>query len=70
MRKILVLEDNDAITMGLKYSLEQENFSVEVAKNITEAKEKIKEDNYSIYLLDITLPDGNGFEICKKVLNC
>lgn len=67
MRKILVLEDNDAITMGLKYSLEQENFSVEVAKNITEAKEKIKEDNYSIYLLDITLPDGNGFEICKEI---
>lgn len=67
MKNILLLEDNESIIMGLKYSLEQECFNVEIAKNIAEAKNKINEKEYSIYLLDITLPDGNGFEICKLI---
>ena len=65
MKNILLLEDNESIIMGLKYSLEQEGFDVETAKSVSDAKNKINEKEYSIYLLDITLPDGNGFEICK-----
>ncbi len=67
MKKILLLEDNDAITMGLKYSLEQEGFEVDVAKDVKSALKSLNEDIYSIYLLDITLPDGNGFEVCKQI---
>lgn len=67
MKKILLLEDNDAITMGLKYSLEQEGFEVDVAKDVKSALKSLNEDIYSIYLLDITLPDGNGFEACKQI---
>lgn len=67
MRKILLVEDNETIIMGLKYSLEQEGFEVYTAKNIVSAKSKIKEQEYDLYLLDITLPDGEGFEICKEI---
>ena len=67
MKNILLLEDNESIIMGLKYSLEQEGFDVETAKSVLDAKNKINEKEYSIYLLDITLPDGNGFEICKLI---
>ena len=67
MKNILLLEDNESIIMGLKYSLEQEGFDVETAKSVLDAKNKINEKKYSIYLLDITLPDGNGFEICKEI---
>ncbi len=67
MKKILLLEDNDAITMGLKYSLEQEGFEVDIAKDVKSALKSLNEDIYSIYLLDITLPDGNGFEVCKQI---
>ena len=67
MKNILLLEDNESIIMGLKYSLEQEGFDVETAKSVSDAKNKINEKEYSIYLLDITLPDGNGFEICKLI---
>lgn len=67
MKKILLLEDNEAITMGLKYSLEQEGFEVDVAKDVKSALKSLNEDIYSIYLLDITLPDGNGFEVCKQI---
>lgn len=67
MRKILLVEDNDTIIMGLKYSLEQENFEVDTAKNIVTTKSKIKKQEYDLYLLDIALPDGEGYEICKTI---
>lgn len=67
MKKILLVEDNDTIIMGLKYSLEQEGFEVEIAKNILIARNMLKNINFSLCLLDITLPDGEGFEICKYI---
>ena len=42
MKKILLVEDNETIVMGLKYSLEQENFQVISAKSVAESREKIK----------------------------
>lgn len=67
MKKILLIEDNEAIIMGLKYSLEQENFQVISAKTAKESKEKLDNKNIDIVLLDVSLPDGNGFEICKEI---
>ena len=67
MKKILLVEDNQTIIMGLKYSLEQENFQVISAQNIAESKEKIKKEQIDIVLLDVSLPDGNGFDICKEI---
>ena len=69
MQKILLVEDNETITKGLKYSLEQEKFEVETAQNIVMAKTKIKKRKFDLYLLDISLPDGDGYEICKYVKN-
>ena len=67
MKKILLIEDNEAIIMGLKYSLEQENFQVISAKTAKESKEKLDNKSIDIVLLDVSLPDGNGFEICKEI---
>lgn len=67
MAKILLVEDNEVITKGLKYSLEQENFQVETAENIVMAKTKINKQRYDLYLLDIALPDGDGYEICNYI---
>lgn len=67
MRKILLVEDNEMIVKGLKYLLEQEKFDIKIAKNIVEAKTMIKKQEFDLYLLDITLPDGDGYEICQYV---
>ena len=67
MKKILLVEDNETIVMGLKYSLEQENFQVISAKSVAESKEKIKQEQIDIVLLDVSLPDGNGFDRCKEI---
>ena len=64
MNTILLVEDSESIIMGLKYSLEQEGFKVIIAKTIKEAK---KYNEYDLILLDITLPDGNGFDFFKEV---
>lgn len=67
MKHILLVEDNYTIIMGLKYSLEQENFKVISAQNVSEFNGKIDKNDIDLVLLDISLPDGNGFEICKEV---
>lgn len=65
--KLLIVEDDQTIAMGLEYSLIQESFEVVLAQNKREALERIKNDSFDLYLLDLTLPDGSGYEICKFV---
>ena len=63
--KILLVEDNEAIVLGLKYLLGQEGFSPVVAENLETAKQSLLEGEYVLALLDVSLPDGDGFEFCK-----
>ncbi|NLZ82528.1 MAG: response regulator transcription factor [Clostridiales bacterium] len=67
MKTILLVEDDDAIALGLEYSLEQESYKVIVCNDATAAKMVIMKDNFDIALLDISLPDGNGYELCKMI---
>lgn len=64
---IFLLEDDDAIAMGLSYSLENEGYTVTVATNVSQALEIINQKNFSMYLLDLTLPDGSGYSVCKRI---
>lgn len=67
MKKILLVEDNETIIMGLKYSLEQEGFQIISTKTKKETEKIILEEQIDLILLDVTLPDGNGFDICKYI---
>lgn len=67
MENILIVEDDNSIVLGLKYSLEQEGFNVGIANTLNEGREKLKEKSYNLVLLDINLPDGNGYEFCKEI---
>ena len=64
---IFLLEDDDAIAMGLSYSLENEGYTVTVAKSVFQAIKIINQKNFSMYLLDLTLPDGSGYSVCKRI---
>jgi len=66
-KKLLLVEDDTAIAMGLEYSLQQENYEVTVCSSAASAMERIALEEYDIALLDVSLPDGNGFDICKKL---
>ncbi|MGI6707100.1 MAG: response regulator transcription factor [Clostridia bacterium] len=65
--KLLLVEDDRAIALGLEYSLSQEGFEVTICDNAKSALSKIDEMKFDIALLDIMLPDGNGFDICRKL---
>ncbi len=67
MNRILLIEDNEAILKGLKYSVEQENFEVDIAKDVQTSKAKLCSNEYNLVILDIMLPDGNGYELCKYI---
>lgn len=64
---IFLLEDDEAIGIGLKYSLENEGYEVVLAKSVAEANRIIKTENFSLYILDINLPDGSGYDVCRLV---
>lgn len=65
--KILLVEDNEMIVKGLVYSLSKEGFETDIAYNAQEAESKIESNVYDIIILDVMLPDGNGFELCKYI---
>ena len=67
MKKILIIEDNEIIIKGLKYLLEQEQFEVQVCLNAQEAMNIIGKQEFDLIVLDIALPDGNGFELCEYI---
>ncbi len=64
---ILLLEDDEAIAMGLKYSLEKEEYKVDHAGTATEAVKFYAPGKYDLCILDVNLPDGNGYDVCKKI---
>lgn len=65
--RLLLLEDDDAIGMGLKYSLEKEDYEVVYVKNKMQAMQSWKENTYDLCILDINLPDGNGYDVCRSI---
>ena len=68
MSKLLLLEDDISLVDGLGYSLEKNGFEWEVARTVKEALHCLQRgDRYDLLLLDVTLPDGTGFEICERV---
>ena len=65
--KILMIEDDEAIRTGLKYYLEQENFEVIETDNGKDSLKILTDEEISICLLDVNLPDINGFDLFKKL---
>ncbi|BEP29901.1 response regulator transcription factor [Helicovermis profundi] len=65
--KILVVDDEPILLKGLKFSLEQDDYEVEVAVDGKEAYDKIMANNYDLVVLDLMLPEIDGLEVCKKV---
>lgn len=65
--KLLLLEDDQSLIDGLVYALTKEGFALDVATTVAEARSLLAAQAYDLLLLDLTLPDGNGMEICTAV---
>ena len=64
---ILLVEDNEGIILGLEYLLSQEGYRVLTARSMEQAKGFLARENIDLALLDIILPDGDGFTLCRKI---
>lgn len=68
MNNLLLLEDDIGLVDGLKYTLNKNGFDVDVAGTLEEARRLLREtDKYDLLILDVSLPDGTGFELCEMV---
>lgn len=65
--KLLIVDDEALLVKGIKYSLEQDNYEIDIAYDGFEALEKIKKGNYDLIILDLMLPGMDGLEVCQKV---
>ena len=64
---LFLLEDDYAIATGLCYSLENEGYSVTHASGVKQAIDIISKEKFSLYILDLNLPDGSGYDVCKEI---
>jgi len=67
MSSILLVEDDLNLIAGLEYSIKKNGFYVDVARTVQEAFCLYEDQKYDLLALDPALPDGTGFDICKKV---
>jgi len=66
-QRILLVEDDKSIALGLAYALEHEGYRVKVCHDKASALNEIQANEFDLAILDITLPDGNGYDLCRTL---
>lgn len=64
--KILLVEDNEILAKGLIYSLEQKKYQVIHTLNVENTLKILKTEKIDLAILDVSLPDGNGFDLYRN----
>lgn len=67
MKQILIVEDDALLNNTLSYNLKSDGFTVISAYNASEGQKQMESDSFDLIVLDINLPDGNGFDLCKQI---
>jgi len=67
MKKILLLEDDEALSTGIVMAMNRENYEFTQCFTISETREVLKGQIFDLIILDINLPDGSGLELCHKI---
>jgi len=67
LKRILVVEDDVMLNSGLCYNLELDAYKAVPAHDAATALKKIRDKTFDLVIMDVNLPDGDGFELCKKI---
>lgn len=65
--KLLLIEDDMPLAMATSFAIETEGFQVTHVATLKDAKEQLNKEEFSLVLLDVNLPDGDGYTFCKNV---
>lgn len=67
MDRVLLVEDDASLALGIEFTLKDEGYIVDIASTFEEGKGIFEPNSYSLILLDVNLPDGSGYELCKWI---
>ena len=67
MKRLLIVEDDGGLSAGLCRALGNEETVTVAAENLSTAKKLLAEEEFSLVLLDVNLPDGNGFDFLPYI---
>ena len=65
--KILIIEDDLSLINGLSFAIKKQGYDLDIARTSCEACAIWADGKYDLVILDVSLPDGSGFDICKKI---
>lgn len=67
MKHIFFVEDDLSLINGLSFAIKKQGYALTVARTSVEAEQLWENGNYDLVILDVTLPDGSGFDLCRKI---
>jgi len=66
-KRILVVDDDEMVLMALDELLKPEGYDVQTVSSGAEALKRLDEDGYDLLMLDLIMPEMNGFDLCKQI---
>ena len=67
MKRILLVEDDLSLIKGLSFAVKKQGYDLSIARTSCEASAIWADGKYDLVVLDVSLPDGSGFDICKEI---
>ncbi|CEH33250.1 response regulator transcription factor [Romboutsia lituseburensis] len=67
MKNVMIVEDDTILNNGICFNLQVEGINVIPAYSLKEAEKNLKQEKIDLIILDVNLPDGNGFDFCKYI---
>ncbi len=67
MKRLFLLEDDLSLISGLSFALKKQGYEIDVARTTLEADRLWSNETYDLVILDVSLPDGSGFDFCRKI---
>lgn len=67
MKRIFIVEDDLSLINGLSFAIKKQGYEIDVARTSLEAEQLWMNGKYDLVILDVSLPDGSGYDICQKI---
>lgn len=65
--RILIIEDDLSLINGLSFAIKKQGYELDIARTVAEMEAVWFDEKYDLVIIDVSLPDGSGFDICKKI---